>query len=346
MSKFTRFINFFRTKKNIAIDLGTSNILIYDKQKKKIVLNEPSVLVKDKKTGEIVAIGHKAKEMLGKTSDNLAVIRPLSEGVISDIDATREMLNIFVKQIYGGSPFRPEIMICVPAEVTSIERRAIFDAAIGAKKIYLIEEGRAAVLGSGINISLPEGNTVIDIGGGSTDIAILSLDEIIASKSVRIASNNFDDDIVKYVKKKFNLLIGDKTAENLKKEIGTAMPVSGEENLTVAIKGRDLSTGIPKTVEINSNQVREAIEDSINEIIIALKEVLEKCPPELSADILNNGIVLTGGGSLLRNFDKLIEERVQITINRATNSLESVVVGGGLAFDNKKLLRTLEMREI
>ncbi|MDO5089368.1 MAG: rod shape-determining protein [Leptotrichiaceae bacterium] len=346
MSKFTRFINFFRTKKNIAIDLGTSNILIYDKQRKKIVLNEPSVLVKDRKTGEIVAIGREAKEMLGKTSDNLAVIRPLNEGVISDIDATREMLNIFVKRIYGGSPFRPEIMICVPAEVTSIERRAIFDAAIGAKKIYLIEEGRAAVLGSGINISLPEGNTVIDIGGGSTDIAILSLDEIIASKSVRIASNNFDDDIVKYVKKKFNLLIGDKTAENLKKEIGTAMPVSGEDNITATIKGRDLSTGIPKTIEINSNQVREAIEDSINEIIVALKEVLEKCPPELSADILNNGIVLTGGGSLLRNFDKLIEGIVQIPINRATNSLESVVVGGGLAFDNKKLLRTLEMREI
>ena len=346
MSKFTRFINFFRMKKSIAIDLGTSNVLIYDKQKKRIVLNEPSILVKDKKTGEIVAIGTKAKNMLGKTSESLAVIRPLNEGVISDIDATREMLNIFVKSIYGGSPFKPEIMICVPAQVTSIERRAIFDAAIGAKKIYLIEEGRAAVLGSGVNISLPEGNTVIDIGGGSTDIAILSLDEIIASKSIRVAGNNFDNDIIKYVKKKFDLLIGDKTAENLKKEIGTAMPVVGEENMAATIKGRDLSTGVPKLIEINSNQVREAIQDSIDEIVNALKEVLEKCPPELSADILNNGVVLTGGGSLLRNFDKLIEEKVQIPINRSSNSLESVVMGGGLAFDNKKLMRTLEMREI
>ena len=343
MSKFTRFINFFRMKKSIAIDLGTSNVLIYDKQKKRIVLNEPSILVKDKKTGEIVAIGTKAKNMLGKTSESLAV---MNEGVISDIDATREMLNIFVKSIYGGSPFKPEIMICVPAQVTSIERRAIFDAAIGAKKIYLIEEGRAAVLGSGVNISLPEGNTVIDIGGGSTDIAILSLDEIIASKSIRVAGNNFDNDIIKYVKKKFDLLIGDKTAENLKKEIGTAMPVVGEENMTATIKGRDLSTGVPKLIEINSNQVREAIQDSIDEIVNALKEVLEKCPPELSADILNNGVVLTGGGSLLRNFDKLIEEKVQIPINRSSNSLESVVMGGGLAFDNKKLMRTLEMREI
>ena len=338
MSKFTRFINFFRMKYSISIDLGTSNVLIYDKQKKRIVLNEPSILVKDKKTGEIVAIGTKAKNMLGKTSESLAVIRPLNEGVISDIDATREMLNIFVKSIYGGSPFKPEIMICVPAQVTSIERRAIFDAAIGAKKIYLIEEGRAAVLGSGVNISLPEGNTVIDIGGGSTDIAILSLDEIIASKSIRVAGNNFDNDIIKYVKKKFDLLIGDKTAENLKKEIGTAMPVVGEENMTATIKGRDLSTGVPKLIEINSNQVREAIQDSIDEIVNALKEVLEKCPPELSADILNNGVVLTGGGSLLRNFDKLIEEKVQIPINRSSNSLESVVLGGGLAIDNKKII--------
>ena len=346
MSKFTRFINFFRMKKSIAIDLGTSNVLIYDKQKRRIVLNEPSILVKDKKSGEIIAIGSRAKDMLGKTSDNLAVIRPLNEGVISDIDATKEMLNIFVKSIYGNSPFRPEIVICVPAQVTSIERRAIFDAAIGAKKIYLIEEGRAAVLGSGVNISLPEGNTVIDIGGGSTDIAILSLDEIITSKSIRVAGNNFDSDIIKYVKKKFDLLIGDKTAENLKKEIGTAMPVVGEENMVSTIRGRDLATGVPRLVEINSNQVREAIQDSVDEIINALKEVMEKCPPELAADILSNGVVLTGGGSLLRNFDKLIEEKVNVPINRSSNSLESVVIGGGLAFENKKLMRTLEMREI
>lgn len=345
MSKITKFINFFRIKKSIAIDLGTSNVLIYDKQRKKIVLNEPSVVVKDRKTGEVVAVGSEAKEMLGKTSDSVVVIRPLREGVITNIDATREMLNAFIRKIYGRSPFRPEIMICVPIEVTSIERKAIFDATIGAKKIYLIEEGRAAVLGSGVNISLPEGNTVIDVGGGSTDIAILSLDEIVSSKSIRTASNKFDEDIIRYVKKNFNLLIGDKTAENVKKEIGTAIKVPDNENMVTQIKGRDLGTGIPKTIDISSNEVYEAIKDSIAEILVALKEVLEKCPPELSADVLDNGIILTGGGSLIKNLDKLIENEVKIPIKRAQNSLESVVIGGGLAFDNKKLLRTLEMRE-
>lgn len=346
MSKISKFINFFRIKKSIAIDLGTSNVLIYDKQRKKLVINEPSVLVKDKKTGEVVAVGSEAKDMLGKTSDSIVVIRPLKDGVITDIDATREMLNAFIKKAYGVSPFKPEIMICVPIEVTSIEKKAIFDVTMGAKKIYLLEEGRAAIMGSGVNISLPEGHTVIDIGGGSTDIAILSLNEIVASTSIRVASNKFDEDIIKYVKREFNLLIGDKTAENIKKEIGSAMEVPIDENISAKIKGKDLITGIPKTIEITSNQINEAIKDSVNEIISALKEVLEKCPPELSSDILDNGIILTGGGSLIRNLDKLIENRVKISINRATNSLESVVIGGSLAFDNKALLRTLEMREM
>ena len=346
MSKLTRFLNFFRINKSIAIDLGTSNVLIYDKQKNKIVLNEPSVIVKDRKTGELIAVGKKAKEMQGKTAVTSVVIRPLREGVISDIDATREMLSAFIKQIYGSSPFRPELMICVPLEMTSVEKRAIFDAAIGAKKVYLIEEGKAAVVGSGVNISLPEGNTVIDIGGGSTDIAILSMDEIISSKSIRVASNKFDDDIIKYVKKEFNLLIGDKTAEEIKIELGTAIKVPETENEISNIKGRDLTSGIPKTVEITSNQVYEAIKDSVNEILAALKEVLENCPPELSADVLDNGIILTGGGSLIKNLDKLIEDEVKIIIKRASNPLESVVVGGGKAFNNKKLLRALEMKEM
>lgn len=346
MSKFTKFMNFFRIKKHIAIDLGTSNILIYDKEKKKIVLNEPSVIVKDRKTGEIIAIGREAKEMLGKTAENIAVIRPLNEGVISDMDATKEMLNLFIRKTYGGSPFKPEVMICIPLEITGVEKRAIFDAVIGARKVYLIEEGRAAVVGSGVNISLPEGNTVIDIGGGSTDIAILSLDEIISSKSIRVASGKFDEDIIRYVKKKFNLLIGEKTAEEIKIELGTAMEVPENENEISSIKGRDLALGVPKTVEITSNHVYEAIKDSLNEILSALKEVLEKCPPELSADILDNGIILTGGGSLIKNLDKRIEQEVKINIKRATNPLESVVLGGGAAFNNKKLLRTLEMKEM
>ena len=213
------FVKIFRVNKSISIDLGTANILIYDKQRKKIVLNEPSVVARDRKTGKLIAVGKEAREMLGKTPDSIQAIKPLQDGVIADIDSTKEMITYFIHKIYGNSLFKPEVMICVPIEVTSVERKALFDAVRGAKKTYIIEEGRAAIIGSGVDISQPEGSMVIDIGGGSTDIAILSLDEIIASKSIRIAGNKFDDDIVKYVKRKYNLLIGDRTAENKKKEI-------------------------------------------------------------------------------------------------------------------------------
>ena len=212
------FVKIFRVNKSISIDLGTANILIYDKQRKKIVLNEPSVVARDRKTGKLIAVGREAREMLGKTPDSIEAIKPLQDGVIADIDSTKEMITYFIHKIYGNSLFKPEVMICVPIEVTSVERKALFDAVKGAKKIYIIEEGRAAIIGSGVNISQPEGSMVIDIGGGSTDIAILSLDEIIASKSIRIAGNKFDEDIVKYVKRKYNLLIGDRTAEKIKKE--------------------------------------------------------------------------------------------------------------------------------
>ena len=343
MSRMTKFINFFRVKKSIAIDLGTSNVLIYDKQQKRVVLNEPSVVVKDKKTREIVAVGLEAKEMLGKTADNVVVIRPLREGVITDIDATREMLNAFIRKIYGNSPFKPEIMICVPIEVTTIERKAIFDAAIGAKKIYLIEEGRAAILGSGVNISLPEGHTVIDVGGGSTDIAILSLDEIVSSKSIRVASNKFDEDIVRYVRNKHNLLIGDRTAEKIKKELGTAIPEDVPK--TMIIKGRQLDVQTPVSLEINSNEVYEAIKPALDSIVSATKEVLEKSPPELAADILDNGIVMTGGGSMIKDFPTLMEKEVKVKVYLTENPLNSVVLGGGKVFDNKKLLKTLQMKE-
>ena len=234
-------------------------------------------------------------------------------------------------------------MICVPIEVTSVERKALFDAVKGAKKTYIIEEGRAAIIGSGVNISQPEGSMVIDIGGGSTDIAILSLDEIIASKSIRIAGNRFDEDIVRYVKRKYNLLIGDRTAEKIKKELGSALKVQSPE--VMEIKGRDLETGIPNTVEVNANEIYEAIEDSLFQIVNSTKEVLEKCPPELAADILDNGIVMTGGGSLIRNFIDMMEKEVGIKVFLSPNPLDSVVLGGGAAFDNKKLLRTLQMRE-
>ena len=340
---FNRFTNFFRLNKSISIDLGTSNVLIYDKQKDKIVLNEPSVVAKDKKTNQIIAVGREAREMLGKTPDSIMAVKPLSDGVISDIDSARAMISEFIRKIYGTGIAKPQVMICVPIEVTTVEKRALFDTIINAKKVYLIEEGRAAVMGAGVDISKPEGNMVIDIGGGSTDIAILSIDEIVASKSIRVASNTFDQDIIRYVRNKFNLLIGDRTAEKIKKEISTA--TIEETPLTMQVKGRNLLDGIPKELTINSNEVREAIIDSINLIISAIKEVLEKCPPELAADILDNGIILTGGGSLVRNLDILIESEMQIKVTRPENPLESVVLGAGFAFDIKKLLRTLQMRE-
>ena len=338
-----KFLRMFRVNKSISIDLGTANILIYDKQKKKIVLNEPSVVARDKKTGKVRAVGKEAREMLGKTPASIEAIKPLQDGVIADIESTKEMLSYFIHKIYGNSLFKPEVMICVPIQVSSIERKALFDAVRGAKKTYIIEEGRAAIIGSGINISQPEGNMVVDIGGGSTDIAILSLDEIIASKSLKIAGNKFDEDIVKYVKRKHNILIGERTAEKIKKELGTAIPEANPEKMD--IKGRDLETGIPNTVEINANEIYEAIEDSLYQIVNSAKEVLEKCPPELAADILDNGIVMTGGGSLIKNLIEMMEKEIGIKVYLAENPLDSVVLGGGIAFDNKKLLKTLQMRE-
>lgn len=340
-----KIINFFRMNKNIAIDLGTSNVLIYDKQKQKIVLNQPSVIVYDNRTGQVVAVGNEAREMLGKNPHSLEVIKPLKEGVISDIDATRDMLERFIKQIYGVSPFKPDVMICVPIEVTTVEKRALFDAIPGAKKIYIIEEGRAALLGSGTNISLPQGNMVIDIGGGSTDIAILSLDEIVVSRSIRLAGNALDADITKYIKENLNLLVGDRLSEKIKKKLASAIPVSDEQNEKMIISGKDIKTGIPIEVEISTNQVHSAIINSLNSIVDTVKEVLSVCPPNLASDVLNNGIVLTGGGALIKNLDELITKETGIKVNIPEMPLESVVRGGGLAFDNKKLLNLLLMKE-
>ena len=338
-----RLVRSFRVNKSISIDLGTANILIYDKQENRIVLNEPSVLARDKKTGKVIAVGREAREMLGKTPDSIEAIKPLKDGVIADLDATREMISMFMDNIYGSSIFKPEVMICVPLEVTPVERKALFDSVPGAKKIYIIEEGRAAIIGSGIDISKPSGNMVIDIGGGSTDVAILSLDEVIASKSIRIAGNKFDEDIVRYVRNKHNLLIGDRTAEKIKKELGTAIPEDTPK--TMIIKGRQLEIQTPVSLEINSNEVYEAIKPALDSIVNATKEVLEKSPPELVADILDNGIVMTGGGSMIKEFPTLMEKEVKVKVYLTENPLNSVVLGGGKVFDNKKLLKTLQMKE-
>lgn len=338
-----RVVRSFRVNKSISIDLGTANILIYDKQENRIVLNEPSVLARDKKTGKVIAVGKEAREMLGKTPESIEAIKPLKDGVIADLDATREMISMFMDNIYGSSIFKPEVMICVPLEVTPVERKALFDSVPGAKKIYIIEEGRAAIIGSGIDISKPSGNMVIDIGGGSTDVAILSLDEVIASKSIRIAGNKFDEDIVRYVRNKHNLLIGDRTAEKIKKELGTAIPEDVPK--TMIIKGRQLDVQTPVSLEINSNEIYEAIKPALDSIVSATKEVLEKSPPELAADILDNGIVMTGGGSMIKDFPTLMEKEVKVKVYLTENPLNSVVLGGGKVFDNKKLLKTLQMKE-
>lgn len=342
---FNRFINFFRVKKQISIDLGTSNILFYDKQKGKIVLNEPSVIVIDKKTREVVAVGQEARSMLGKNPDSIEVIKPLRDGVISDLDSTRLMLSIFMKKLYGYSLFKPEVIICIPIEVTTVEKRALFNSIDDAKRVFLIEEGRAALMGTGIDISHPNGNIVIDIGGGSTDIAILSLDEIVVSKSIRIAGNRLDEDIVKYVKNNLGINIGEKTAENIKKELATAIKVPESENKSMIIKGLDILTKSPVERKISSNEVQEAIISSLKDILSSVREVLGKCPPELSSDILDNGIILTGGGSLIKSFDKLIENSVNVKVNIPENPLDSVVIGGAYAFNNKKLLATLLVKE-
>jgi rod shape-determining protein MreB len=347
-SKFKFNMSFpgFKFQKSIGIDLGTANTLVYHKQKEEIVLNEPSVVAVDRETKKVLAVGKEAKDMLGKTPDHIMAVRPLREGVIADYDITEAMIKYFIKKVFGKlNMVLPEVMICVPIEVTGVEKRAVLEAAIsaGAKRAYLIEEARAAALGAGIDISAPEGNMIVDIGGGSTDIAVISLGGTIVSKSIRIAGNNFDEDIIKYIKKRHNLLIGEKTAEEIKIKIGTAIPLEVDE--TMIIKGRDLMTGLPKPLEISSSEVLDAIKDSLDAIVTSVKQVLEKTPPELSADIVDKGIVMAGGGSMIRNFPELLAKNTLLNVVLADNALESVVLGAGLALDKLDVLRKIEKAE-
>lgn len=335
-----------RTNKSIGIDLGTANTLVFSKKHNKIVLNEPSVVAVDRETKKVLAIGNEAKEMLGKTPDSIVAVRPLAEGVIADYDITEAMIKYFIKKIFGNySIILPEVMICVPVDVTGVEKRAVLEAALsaGAKRAYIIEEARAAALGSGMDISVPEGNMIIDIGGGSTDVAVISLGGTVVSKTIRTAGNNFDADIIKYVKKTHNLQIGERTAEEIKIKIGTALPLEEEE--TMEIKGRDQILGLPKTVTITSEEVREAISESLDKILVCIKSVLEKTPPELASDIVDKGMVMTGGGSLIRHFPELISNATRLKVILAENPLESVVKGAGLALDQLDVLRKIDRVE-
>ena len=340
-----KFFNFSNSRR-IGIDLGTANTLVYSERHKKIVLNEPSVVAVDRETRKVLAIGSEAKEMIGKTPDSIIAVKPLSEGVIADYDITEAMIKYFIKKVFGKyNFFMPEIIICVPIDVTGVEKRAVLESAIsaGAKKAYLIEEARAAALGSGMNISEPRGNMIVDIGGGSTDVAVISLGGTVVSKTIRVAGNNFDLDIIKYVKKKHNLLIGERTAEEIKIKIGSAILLEDEETLT--IKGRDMIMGLPKSVTLTSTEITKALEVSLMEIVDCIKQVLEITPPELSSDIVDDGIVMTGGGSLIKNFTTLVSNCTNLIVKLADNPLESVVLGTGLALQQLKYLKKIEKAE-
>jgi rod shape-determining protein MreB len=318
---------------DIGLDLGTATILIYVKGKG-IVLKEPSVIAYDKDNDEIVAIGTEARKMLGRTPENIVAVRPLRDGVISNFDLTAQMLKHFIKKICGGYFFKPRIMICVPAMITEVEERAVYDAAIeaGARRAYLIEEPIAAAIGAGIDISAPRGSMIVDIGGGTTDIAVLSLKDSVVSKSLKVAGDKFDEAIIKYVRRKYSVLIGERTAEEVKIRIGCVYP--REEELSMAVKGRCLVTGLPKMIEITSEETREAFHEVSTSVLDAIHSVLESTPPELIGDIAESGIILTGGGSCIYGMDKLVSKHTGIPAHLADDPVTCVARGTGAALEN------------
>lgn len=322
----------------VGIDLGTANVLVYIKGKG-IVLNEPSVVAINNDTDEILAVGEEARQMLGRTPANIVAVRPLRDGVISDYDITERMLKYFIRKTCGtGRFFKPKIMVCVPSGVTEVEKRAVREAATqaGGKDVYLMEEPVAAAIGAGIDISKPDGIMVIDIGGGTTDIAVISLGGIVASTSVKISGDKFDEAIIKYMRKNHKLYIGERTAEELKLTIGTAFP--REETVTKECRGRDLVTGLPKSVDVTSEEMMDALEEPLYAITEAVHNVLERTPPELAADISNSGIIITGGGALLYGIDKRIEERTGIKVIIAEDPKSCVAIGTGKALDELEKL--------
>lgn len=328
---------------DLAIDLGTANTCVFARSKG-IVVNEPSIVAINKVTGRIEAVGREAKEMLGRTPGNIVAIKPMKDGVIADFEVTEKMLAYFIRKAHSRNVWlRPRIVIGVPSEITQVEKRAVKDSAYRAKasEVHLVEEAMAAAIGAGMPITEPSGNMVIDIGGGTTDIAVISLAGIVYSKAVRVAGNEMDESITQYAKRNYNLLIGERTAERIKMEIGSAFPL--EQRATMEIKGRHLIEGIPKTVTITDEEIREALADTVNVIIEAVRVALERTPPELSADIVDRGVVLTGGGSLLKNLDKRLREDTGLPVAMAENPLTSVVHGAGKMLDDFPLLRKISL---
>ena len=318
--------------KDIGIDLGTASVLVYVKGKG-VVLNEPSVVAMDKNTGKLLKVGAEAQAMLGRTPGNIVAIRPLREGVISDYDMTEKMLREFIRKVTGFQLFKPRVLICVPSGITEVEERAVIDAGIqaGARKTYLIEEPVAAAIGAGIDITKPDGHMVVDIGGGTADIAVISLSGVVESASIKIAGDQLNESIVKYMRRKHNLLVGERTAEDMKIKIGCVFP--REEELTMDVKGRCLLTGLPRVVTVSSAEMMDAFEEPVERIVEAVHSVLERTPPELVADISTNGIMMTGGGSLVSGFDKLISARTGIQTFIAEDAISCVAIGTGKSLD-------------
>ncbi|MCA1055131.1 rod shape-determining protein [Rossellomorea aquimaris] len=326
--------------KDIGIDLGTANVLIHVKGKG-IVLNEPSVVALDKNTNKVLAVGEEARRMVGRTPGNIVAIRPLKDGVIADFDVTEAMLKHFINKLnVKGFLSKPRILICCPTNITSVEQKAIREAAekSGGKKIYLEEEPKVAAIGAGMDIFNPTGNMVVDIGGGTTDVAVLSMGDIVTAQSIKMAGDKFDHEILNYIKKEYKLLIGERTAEDIKINIGTVFSSKreeGEEFMNeMSIRGRDMVSGLPRTITVTSKEIEGALKESVAVIVQAAKNVLEKTPPELSADIIDRGVIITGGGALLHGMDQLLAEELKVPVFKAENPMDCVAVGTGLMLEN------------
>ena len=336
MAGFSSFLSMFSMfSKDIGIDLGTANTPVLMRGKG-IVMREPSVVAVDVRTDEVLAVGKQAKEMLGRTPGSIVAVRPLKDGVIADFDVTAAMLKYFIKKaLRSGALARPRIIICIPSGVTEVERRAVEDAArqAGSNNVDLMEEPMAAAVGAGLPVSDATGSMVVDIGGGTSEVAVISLGDIVTAVSVRMAGDKFDEAIVTYVKKKYNLLIGERTAEEIKMRIGSAFPTEETINAFVEIKGRNLVDGLPKNVTIHADEVREALADSVMVVVDAIKETLEQTPPELAADIIDRGIMLTGGGALLKGLDRLVSQETGIPVHVAERPLDCVVEGTGKSLE-------------
>jgi rod shape-determining protein MreB len=320
--------------KDIGIDLGTANVLIHVKGKG-IVLNEPSVVAMDRKTKRVLAVGEEARQMVGRTPGHIVAIRPLKDGVIADFDVTEAMLKHFINKIdVKGFFSKPRILICCPTNITSVEQKAIREAAekSGGKKIYLEEEPKVAAIGAGMDIFQPSGNMVVDIGGGTSDIAVLSMGDIVTSESIKVAGDVFDNDILQYIKREYKLLIGERTSENIKIQIGTVFPDGRNEEMD--IRGRDMLTGLPRTITIRSEEIEKCLRESVALIIQAARNVLEKTPPELSADIIDRGVILTGGGALMHGIDSLLADALKVPVLIADHPMDCVAIGTGIMLNN------------